>query len=602
MTDEEGGPQLVACVVERRGRFLVANPLFDDGQHLALGRRSGQPVQAGELVVVEHAGGSARVVERLGSPDHVGHVLRALLLQRGLAREWPDAVLREARRVSRAHEPDGERTDLLALEAITIDPPTARDFDDAISIEPDGDGVRVWVHIADVGSFVKPGGALDAEAGRRTCSVYVPGAVEPMLPLELSADVCSLRPDEVRRVVSIELRVGADGKPGAPRVLRALIRSRARQTNEYVHEVLEGRRTHPNGALIARADALARELRARRHARGAFTLAARELSFQIADGRVVEARWDEEPRAHALVEELMLLANEAVGGTLARAKRPALYRVHEHPTHEALLQLVGRLTALGLPVAPLPERADGPEAARWVARQAELLEPIIRQRPATREPFAALLLRTLQQARYDPVNTGHSALASPAYVHFTSPIRRYPDIVVHRAACALAGLGEEAPKARDLPDIGLHCSRVEREAEGAERRAESICLAFLLRDHLRRDGWHQSFEGVVTGLIGAGLFVRFGDVFEGFLPARRLDPRERFDVDEHGVALVGRSSGRMIRLGDDLSVVVTAVDPPRGRATLDLVPENEVPRPRVRPAKKTTPRRPPKTPRRRKRP
>ncbi|MEA2214669.1 MAG: ribonuclease, partial [Solirubrobacteraceae bacterium] len=119
---------------------------------------------------------------------------------------------------------------------------------------------------------------------------------------------------------------------------------------------------------------------------------------------------------------------------------------------------------------------------------------------------------------------------------------------------------------------------------------------------LRRDGWHQSFEGVVTGLIGAGLFVRFGDVFEGFLPARRLDPRERFDVDEHGVALVGRSSGRMIRLGDDLSVVVTAVDPPRGRATLDLVPENEAPRPRVRPAKKTTPRRPPKTPRRRKRP
>jgi ribonuclease R len=602
VTDEQDGPQLVACIVERHGRFLVAKPFFDDGQQLALGRRSGQPVQAGELVMVEHAGGSARVVERLGSPDHVGHVLRALLLQRGLAREWPDAVLREARRVSRAREPDDERTDLLALEAITIDPPTARDFDDAVSVEPDGDGVRVWVHIADVASFVKAGGALDAEAARRTCSVYVPGAVEPMLPLELSAGVCSLRPDEVRRVVTIELRVGADGKPGAPRVLRALIRSRARLTYEDVHEVLEGRRTHPNGALIARADALARELRARRHARGAFTLAARELSFEIADGRVVAARWDEEPRAHALVEELMLLANEAVGGTLARAKRPALYRVHDHPKHEALLQLVDRLTALGLPVAPLPERADGPEAAHWVARQAELLEPIIRRRPATREPFAALLLRTLQQARYDPLNTGHSALASPAYVHFTSPIRRYPDIVVHRAACALAGLGEEAPKTRDLPDIGLRCSRVEREAENAERRAESICLAFLLRDHLRRDGWHQSFEGVVTGLIGAGLFVRFGEVFEGFLPARRLDPRERFDVDEHGVALVGRSSGRMIRLGDDLSVVVTAVDPPRGRATLDLVPENEAPRPRVRPAKKTTPRRPPKTPRRRKRP
>ena len=158
------------------------------------------------------------------------------------------------------------------------------------------------------------------------------------------------------------------------------------------------------------------------------------------------------------------------------------------------------------------------------------------QRPATREPFAALLLRTLEKARYDPVNTGHSALASPAYVHFTSPIRRYPDIVVHRAACALAGLGEDAPEgARAARRSRCAARSASASAADAERRAEAICLAFLLRDRLRRDGWHQSFEGVVTGLIGAGLFVRFGDVFEGFLPARRLDARERFDSDEHGV-------------------------------------------------------------------
>jgi ribonuclease R len=599
VSDEEGGLRLVACTVERRGRFLVAQPLFDDGQQLALGRRSGLAVQAGELVVVEGAGGSARVVERLGSPDDVGHVLRALLLQRGLAREWPDAALREARRVSREQEPDGGRDDLLELEAITIDPPTARDFDDAVSVEPDGDGVRAWVHIADVASFVKPGGALDAEAGRRTCSVYVPGSVEPMLPLELSADACSLRPGALRRVVSIEVRVGADGKPGAPHVRRALIRSRARLSYDEAHDVLEGRRRHPNGDLLARADALARALRARRHARGAFSLAPRELSFEVADGHVVDARWDEEPRAHALVEELMLLANEAVGGLLARTKRPALYRVHEHPKREALLQLADRLTALGLPVVPLPERADGPQASRAVARQAELLEPIVRERPAAREAFGTLLLRTLELARYDPVNSGHAALASPAYVHFTSPIRRYPDIVVHRAACALAGLGEEAPKARDLPEVALRCSRREREAADAERRADAICLAFLLQDRLRRDGRQQTFEGVVTGLIGAGLFVRFGEIFEGFLPARRLDPRERFDSDEHGVALVGRSSGRRIRLGDELSCIVTAVDPPRGRATLDILPEQEAPRARARPTKSTTPRRPPRPPRRR---
>ena len=595
MIDEEGGgPRLVACTVERRGRFLVAQPFFDEGQQLALGRRSGLAVEAGELVVVERAGGSARVVERLGSPDHVGHVLRALLLERGLAVEWPDAAVREARRAARRSDDDAQRDDLLELDAITIDPPTARDFDDAISVEPDGDGVRAWVHIADVASYVKPGGALDGEAGRRTCSVYVPGSVEPMLPLELSAGACSLRPGEVRRVVTIEVRVGADGKPGSPRVRRALIRSRARLTYDEAQDVLAGRSHHPQGDLLARADALASDLRARRHARGAFALASRELSFDVDDGRVVDARWDEEPRAHALVEELMLLANEAVGGLLARARRPALYRVHEHPQHEALLALADRLTALGLPVAPLPERADGAEASRAVSRQAELLEPILRERPATREAFGTLLLRTLQVARYDTVNTGHAALASPAYVHFTSPIRRYPDIVVHRAACALAGLGEDAPKARGLPEVALRCSQREREAADAERRADAICLAFLLRDRLRRDGWQQTFDGVVTGLIGAGLFVRFGDVFEGFLPARRLDPRERFDSDEHGVALVGRASGRRIRLGDELACVVTAVDPPRGRATLDLVPADDVPRARTRPAKRTTPRRPPR--------
>jgi ribonuclease R len=592
--DEQDGPRLVACTVERRGRFLVAQPLFDDGQQLTLGRRSGQAVHAGELVVVEGAGGSARVVERLGSPDHVGNVLRALLLQRGLAAEWPEAALREARRAAGKPDDEGRRDDLLELAAITIDPPTARDFDDAISVEPDGDGVRAWVHIADVASYVRPGSALDAEAARRTCSVYVPGSVEPMLPLDLSAGACSLLPGEVRRVVTLEVRVGADGRPGAPRVRRALIRSRARLTYDEAQEVLAGRSHHAEGDLLARADALARDLRARRHARGAFSLPSRELSFELDDDHVADARWDEEPRAHALVEELMLLANEAVGGLLARARRPALYRVHDHPQHEALLALADRLTALGLPVAPLPERADGPEASRAVARQSELLEPIMRERPAAREAYGTLLLRTLQVARYDTVNSGHAALASPAYVHFTSPIRRYPDIVVHRAACALAGLGEEPPTARGLPEIALRCSQREREAADAERRADAICLAFLLRDRLRRVGSHETFEGVVTGLIGAGLFVRFGDVFEGFLPARRLDSRERYDVDEHGVALVGRASGRRIRLGDELSVVVTAVDPPRGRATLDLVPDHEAPRQRSRPAKATTPRRPPK--------
>ncbi len=337
--------------------------------------------------------------------------------------------------VSRESEAEGRRDDLLALEAITIDPPTARDFDDAISVEPDGDGVRAWVHIADVASYVKPGGALDAEAGRRTCSVYVPGSVEPMLPLELSADACSLRPGEVRRVVSIELRVGADGKPGAPHVHRALIRSRARLSYDEAHEVLAGRQHHPNGDLLARADALARDLRARRHARGAFSLAPRELSFdgrgRTCRGRPAGTR--SRARTRSSRSSCCSRTRRSAGCSRAPGGRRSTAST-SIPKHEALLALADRLQALGLPVAPLPERADGPQASIAVARQAELLEPVVRERPAAREAFGALLLRTLQLARYDPVNTGHAALASPAYVHFTSPIRRYPDIVVHRAA------------------------------------------------------------------------------------------------------------------------------------------------------------------------
>ena len=515
MNDEEGGPRLVACTVERRGRFLVAQPFFDEGQQLALGRRSGLAVEAGELVVVEHAGGSARVVERLGLPDHVGHVLRALLLERGLAPGWPETALREARRAAeKREEEEGRRDDLLELEAITIDPPTARDFDDAISVEPDGDGLRAWVHIADVASYVKPGGALDDEAARRTCSVYVPGSVEPMLPLELSAGACSLRPGEVRRVVTVEVRIGADGKPGAPHVRRALIRSRARLTYDDAQEILAGRLHHPQGDLLARADALARDLRARRHARGAFTLASRELSFEIDDGRVANARWDEEPRAHALVEELMLLANEAVGGTLARARRPALYRVHDHPQHEALLALADRLTALGLPVAPLPERAEGAAASRAVARQAELLEPIMRERPATREAFGTLLLRTLQVARYDTVNIGprRAVLSGVRALHVAHPAlprhRRAPRGLragrpgrarperpraprgrTSLLAARARGSRRRAPRRRHLPGVpaarppaaGRLAAELRRRRHGAHQRGSVRALRRCLR-------------------------------------------------------------------------------------------------------------------------
>ncbi len=217
-----------------------------------------------------------------------------------------------------------------------------------------------------------------------------------------------------------------------------------------------------------------------------------------------------------------------------------------------------------------------------MARQAELLEPIVRGGPATREAFGTLLLRTLELARYDPVNSGHAALASPAYVHFTSPIRRYPDIVVHRATCALADLGEEAPKARDLPEIALRCSQREREAADAERRADAICLAFLLRDRLRRDrlaasrsrAWSPASSEQACSCASATC-SRASCRPGGSTRASASTSTSTASRSS------GAASGRRIRLGDELSCVVTAVDPPRGRATLDILPEHEAPRPRT---------------------
>ena len=264
----------------------------------------------------------------------------------------------------------------------------------------------------------------------------------------------------------------------------------------------------------------------------------------------------------------MIVANEAVGELLASRRREALFRVHERPDPQSVTRLLAKLADLGVPTPPAPEedRLSPSQAAAVAAAASERVSEYVEQAGRGREAFPSLVLRALKQARYHPQNLGHSGLASTAYCHFTSPIRRYPDLVVHRALLRELGAGDD-PVPEDLDEAAEHCSFEEREAGKIEYLADDICAAWLLEDVLFDRGWEEPFTGEITGMIGSGLFVRFGDVFEGMLPARRL-PGDFFEINALETALVGRRGGKTYHLGDPIDVVVHEIRRAEGKVEL----------------------------------
>jgi ribonuclease R len=269
-----------------------------------------------------------------------------------------------------------------------------------------------------------------------------------------------------------------------------------------------------------------------------------------------------------LVEELMIAANEAVAELLAGRGREALYRVHERPDPQSVELLLAKLADLEVPSPPVPEHLSAADAARLAADVSEAVTRYVERSGRGREAFPPLVLRALKQARYDPANLGHSGLASRAYCHFTSPIRRYPDLVVHRALLRELGVLDVQPP-DDLPDVAEWTSAREREAAGIEYLADELCLAWLLERRLFEEGWDATFEGEIVGAIGSGIFVRFDGVFEGYLPARRL-PGDYFELNPLGTALVGRRSGHAYRLGAPIEVTVAEVKRWEGKVELAL--------------------------------
>ncbi|HEY6553026.1 MAG TPA: VacB/RNase II family 3'-5' exoribonuclease, partial [Vicinamibacteria bacterium] len=482
-------------------------------------------VPEGHYVVVRIERGrepAGRVVEVLGDAEQPGVDVLVVLRHYGIQDEFPPAVLEQAG--SRPKDPTPAdwkgREDLRDRVVITIDGESARDFDDAVSVEKLPNGLfRLGVHIADVAHYVEEGSALDLEAYRRGTSVYYPDRAIPMLPEALSNGLCSLRPHVPRLTTSAFLDIDRDGKVQDRRFAETVIRSTRRMTYNEVRRILEEPQERdlaeygPILTCLREMHMLMTILHHARLKRGSIDFDLPEGNVELGtDGTVVGVIPSERNVAHRLIEEFMLAANEAVAIELDMQAVPALYRVHEPPSPDRLQELRETLRPLGVAL----------KGELTSLHPAALQQVLARVKGLPEEPFvSSLVLRTMQRAAYRPECWGHYALASKNYCHFTSPIRRYPDLVVHRALLRELGLSDDPPPG-DLDGLAEHTSAREREAAQVEHLADDLCLAWLLEATLYERGWDDPFEGEIVGMIPSGLFIRFGDVFEGYLPARRL--------------------------------------------------------------------------------
>ena len=564
-------------VLEGNGRFKTVSSFFERGWRITVPRVSG--ADDGALVLAELVGAGrtqGRVVKTLGDARVARDVIDALLIDRSLDREFPASVELEAERVANKPEDGGlPREDLRELTTFTIDPTSARDFDDAISAESLGGGrSRVWIHIADVSAYVRPGSLLDQEAERRATSVYVPGAVVPMLPHSLSSGACSLVPDEDRLAVTVELLFdGAEVVESS--FYRSLIRSDVRLEYSDVDEIFSGMQdgAEPWSKPLEVARDLAAKLRDRRTERGTLEVESSEPEFEFADeGNVGSVEQSLQTESHELIEHLMISANSAVAKLLRERELPALFRVHDQPDPQRIVRLCEQLESLDVPSPALPETLSPQQAGELSHEASRMVASYVRASGRGREAFTSLVLRSQAQARYVAKPRGHAGLGLADYCHFTSPIRRYPDLICHRALLSAVSGGEEEPDAHGIGDLGEWCSDRERDAMIVERDADKVALCFMLQHELRSQLRDPFVEGEVIGVIAVGAFIRF-DGYEGFLPRRRLNGRD-WDLNEAETVLARASGSGALRLGDKINVEVERIDAPRGR--IDLAPVGQI--------------------------
>jgi ribonuclease R len=580
-----------------------------------------------------------RVIEVLGDRDAFGVDVEILIRKHHLPYTFPDRVLEEARAVAVApaneHSEawDSRRRDFRALPIVTIDGETARDFDDAVMVrELEGGGYELQVHIADVAHYVRPGTALDLEARLRGNSVYFPDRAIPMLPMELSTDVCSLRPQEDRLVLSCIMQLGPQGDVLSAEVCEGVIRSARRMTYIQVHAIIDGdeetrRQFAPLVPEFERMYALARLMNARRERRGSIDFDLPEPVIQFDEnGQMRGIVRSERNWANRLIEEFMLAANECVASWLESLDVPSLYRIHEKPdtkrvaNFEEIAAHFGHSLGIGaLPVKRFEMRGDKRERMRHGGREKRMTEisedvvvtPQMYQKLTERlvgKPeeriLTYLMLRSLKQARYSERNQGHFALATPNYTHFTSPIRRYSDLIVHRIAKAVlaAGVGghftpppdtavpprhRKAPVAPERaarppregkispPIEGPELAAIAQETSQCERRAADAERELIEWKKVRfmQDRVGDEFSAIVLNVTKHGLFVELDNLFvEGLVPLATLRA-DRYKFQEYTRQIVGESSGRRISVGDAVRVILDRIDAMENKLQFALVEE-----------------------------
>jgi ribonuclease R len=568
--------QVVGRLYEERGvSFVVAENRRINQDILVPSEMRGE-AKPGQVVIVElieqpsaHREALGRVVQVLGSYTDPGMEIEIALRKHALPHEFSAAAKRQAARLPpelRVSERK-ERTDLTALPLVTIDGETAKDFDDAVWCERAGKGFRLVVAIADVSHYVRDGDALDIDARERGTSVYFPRRVIPMLPEALSNELCSLKPAVDRLAMVCDMAVDAHGQIRRYRFYAAVIRSRARLTYTQVWEWL----SRPASAATREAKALLphlsslhdlyRVLAAARDRRGSIDFDTVELALEFDPHGKIEAIVPE-PRndAHRLIEECMLAANVCAAAYLIECKHPALFRVHEGPTPEKLEALREFLGGAGLSLSG-GEHPRPTDYARLLAR--------IRDRPDF-NLLQTVLLRSLQQAQYSPVNVGHFGLGYDAYTHFTSPIRRYPDLLIHRCIRACLAGARYHPAGASWAELGVQCSLTERRADEASRDVENWLKCYFMQDRIG-----ETFAGTISGVTHFGIFVTLDGLnVDGLVHVTELG-NDYFHFDAIHHRLSGERTGKIFRLADRLAVKVARVDLEQTKIDFVLADEDE---------------------------